>query len=132
MEDLNQKTAEEELKKGNQDASELLENKDKMEEFLQKLEHKLQLVPVAGDTLSMVPTMISLIKSYIKKEYKDIPTGTIIAVISALTYWLAPVDVIPDIVPGWGYVDDTLVIGACIKLVKDDLNDYKKWRDANK
>ena len=131
MDDLNQKTAEEELKKGYKDAEELLNNQDKMEEFLQKLEKKLQLLPVAGDILSMVPTMISLIKSYFKKEYKDIPVGTIIAVISALTYWLTPIDVIPDVVPGWGMVDDTLVIGACLKLVGDDLKDYKKWREEN-
>ena len=44
MDDLNQKTAEEELKKGYKDAEELLNNQDKMEEFLQKLEKKLQLL----------------------------------------------------------------------------------------
>ena len=53
----------------------------------------------------MVPVMISLIKSYIEKEYTEIPLGTIIAVISALIYVVSPIDIIPDSIPGAGYID---------------------------
>ena len=126
---INEKVARKQLDKGIEKAEEILENEDKMERFLQDLEKKLQTVPKAGNVLAMIPTMISLIKSYIKKEYTKIPVGTIVAVISALLYWLSPIDLIPDAIPGVGYIDDTAVIAACIKLVGDDLEEYKKWRD---
>ena len=129
MEDFNETKAQKELEKGYSKAKDLLKNEDKMEAFLRKLEKKLEVIPVAGNKLSMIPVMISLIKAYVKKEYKSIPLGSIIAVISALIYWLAPVDAIPDAIPGVGYVDDALVITACLKLVGSDVDDYKKWRD---
>lgn len=128
---FNEKEAKKELEKGYDEAHELLKDSEKMERFLQKLEGKLKVIPLAGNTLSMIPTMISLIRSYIKKEYKDIPIGSIIAVISALAYWLSPVDAIPDTIPGIGYIDDAAVIGACIKLVGSDIKDYQKWREKN-
>ena len=126
MKEINEERAQKELEKGYENAAELLKNKDKMEEFLQNLEKKLEVIPVTGGTLSMIPTMISLIKSYIKKEYTNIPIGTIIAIISALAYFLSPVDFIPDALPGVGLVDDATVIAVCLKLVKSDLEDYKK------
>ena len=121
--------AKKELENGYSKAEEILENPDKMERFLQRLEKKLKVIPIARKTLSMIPTLISLVKSYIQKEYTEIPIGTIAAVISALLYWLSPVDLIPDVIPGAGYIDDAAVIAVCLKLVGDDLEEYKKWRD---
>ena len=118
-----------ELGKGFSKAEEILEDNDRMEKFLDRLENKLNKVPVAGEVLSMVPVMISMLRSYFKKEYKDIPIGTVIAVISALLYWLTPADIIPDVIPVAGYVDDATVVAACLKLINDDLKEYKIWKD---
>lgn len=118
-----------ELGKGFSKAEDILEDNDRMEKFLDRLENKLNKVPVAGEVLSMVPVMISMLRSYFKKEYKDIPIGTVIAVISALLYWLTPADIIPDVIPVAGYVDDATVVAACLKLINDDLKEYKIWKD---
>lgn len=115
------------FERANKKAKELLENEDKMERFLQRLEKKLKTIPVAGNSLSYVPTLISLVRNYVKKEYGEIPIGSIIAIVAALVYVLSPVDIIPDILPG-GWVDDALVITACLTLVRTDVEDYKKWR----
>ena len=131
MKEFSEEEANIELEKGYKKAEDILKDTNKTEKLLQRLENKLNLIPVAGNTLSMIPTMISLVRSYIKKEYTDIPIGTIVAVISALIYWLSPVDAIPDVIPGLGYVDDAAVIAACLKLVKSDINEYEKWRKEN-
>ena len=131
MKDFNEEVAHEELKKGYDDAEKLLKDDEKMEKFLQKLEKKLKVIPVAGDTLAIVPTMVSLLKNYIKKEYTEIPLGSIIAIISALLYFVSPIDIIPDAIPGIGHVDDAGIILACLKLVKSDVDDYNKWREEN-
>ena len=60
-----------ELGKGFGKAEEILEDEDKLEKFLDRLERKLKKVPVGGDILSMLPVMISMLRSYFKKEYKD-------------------------------------------------------------
>lgn len=130
-EDLDEKKANSILKKGFKKAKEILDDDEKTEKFLQKLEKKLKVIPVGGSTLALVPTLASLVRSYIKKEYTEIPMGTIIAIISALAYMIYPGDVIPDIVPGVGFADDAAVILACIKLVGSDVDDYEEWRKKN-
>ena len=129
---MEEKEAKEELEKGYEKAEELLKDQDKLERVLRRLENKLKNIPVAGKKLAMVPMMISLVKSYVKKEYTDIPIGTIVAVISALVYVLSPIDLIPDIIPGVGYIDDTAVVAACLLLVGSDIEEYQKWRTENK
>lgn len=126
-----EKEAKKELEKGKKEAEKLLNEPEKLELFLQKLEKKLKVVPKLGETLAIVPSMISLIRSYVKKEYTDIPMGSIIAVISALIYFLSPIDIIPDSIPGFGHIDDVAVITACLKWVGDDIKEYEAWREKN-
>ena len=129
--DISEEEALQELKKGYGKAEQLLQSKDKIEEFLQKIERKIKIIPGAGGALANIPIMASLVKSYIKKEYTEIPLGTIIAVLSALIYYLSPFDLVIDGIPVLGSLDDIAVILACLKLVESDLKDYEKWREEN-
>ena len=124
--------AQEELEKGYKKAEKVLSNEKKLDKVLIRTEKKLNLLPVVGTSLAMIPSMISLVRSYTKKEYTEIPIGTIIAIVSALIYFVSPVDLIPDVIPVAGHLDDAAVVGACLALVKSDLDDYKKWRDNKK
>ena len=125
---MSKKQADIELEKGYKKAEKLIKDKNKTEEFLQRLEKKLNEIPKVGKTLSMIPILISLVRSYIKGEYKNVPLGTIIATLSALLYVFFVLDFIPDTIPGAGYIDDALVISACIKLIKSDVEEYQKYR----
>lgn len=128
---LTKKEAKEELEKGYSEAKSMLKDKDKTEIFLQKLEKKLKVIPKVGNTLAMAPTFISLVRDYIKKEYTEVPLGSIIAVLSALIYILAPIDAIPDTIIGAGLIDDALVLNVCLKLVKSDIDEYLEWKELN-
>lgn len=108
-----------------------LSNTSKIEYKLKKLENKLTSIPKLGGALSYVPTMISMVNAYIHKQYHDVPVYSIAAMLIALLYVLSPVDIIPDVIPGVGLLDDAAVVGFCLKLVKDDLDDYKEWRDSS-
>ena len=123
--------AEEQLKNNYTKAEEMLKDVDKIERFLQRLEKKLKVIPLAGKKLSEVPIMASLVVNYVKKEYQDVPIGTIIAVLSALIYFVSPIDLVPDSIPAIGYFDDAAVVAACWKLVESDIDEYLKWRKAH-
>lgn len=75
--------------------------------------------------------LFGIIRDWISGDYRDIPVGSIIAIIIGLLYFVSPVDIIPDFIPG-GLIDDAAVLGIVIKQVKSDLNKYKDWLDENK
>ena len=129
---ISEKKAQKELEKGYGKAEELLGDEDKIEKFLQRLEEKIKVIPLAGEKLAYIPTMVSLVRAYVKKEYTKVPMGSILAIISALAYFLSPIDLIPDFIPAIGLLDDVAVVAVCLKLVESDLDEYIKWREDNK
>jgi len=75
--------------------------------------------------------LMALVKDYWHGRYKVIPYWTIAAVTAALLYVLNPFDLIPDFIPGLGQIDDAAVVAACLLLVRQDLQRYKKWKIAH-
>ena len=130
-EKINEKITEKAYENAKEKAEEILKDKGKTENLLDKAIKKLN-QDGAFEGLSSIPYLIEMIKSYINGEYKEIPVETLVAVVGAIVYWVSPVDVIPDVIPGVGYVDDALVVAYCLKAIKTDLDDYKKWYSENK
>lgn len=116
------------LKKEFNKSEGLLNNRDELETLLQRVEEKLSLIPTIGKKLAIIPTLISLIRNYVRGEYTDIPVGSIISIISALIYFLSPIDFVPDFIPGAGLLDDTVVLMTCLKMVESDVYEYRQWR----
>ena len=109
-------------------AEEIIKNPQKLEELLQQLEAKLKDVPKAGDALSRIPLMISMVRSYITKEYTEISPKVIVSLVCAIIYLLKGKDVIPDNIPVVGYVDDLAVFAAAFMINEPELQAYTQWR----
>jgi uncharacterized membrane protein YkvA (DUF1232 family) len=73
-------------------------------------------------------TLVALLKDYRAGNYRAALYGTIAAVVFALIYVFNPLDIIPDVLPFVGAVDDASVIAACLMLVERDLLKYKNWK----
>ncbi|MBP5279988.1 MAG: DUF1232 domain-containing protein, partial [Erysipelotrichaceae bacterium] len=82
--------------------------------------------------VSYIRLFTSLVRSYAKKEYREIPVGTIIAIVATLIYFVSPIDILPDFIPGFGYVDDAAVVAFCFMNVKSDLDLYRNWLASRK
>ena len=65
-----------------------------------------------------------MIRDYIKGEYKQVPWRMFAATIAALIYVINPFDLIPDFIPGIGWLDDMAMIGLVISGISHDLKDY--------
>lgn len=52
-------------------------------------------------------------------------------IVSAISYLVSPIDLIPDIFPVIGLIDDMALISACIKLTKPELDKYLIWRQEH-
>lgn len=127
-ENLSEEQVKEALESGYAQSEALLNDKDELDDFLYRLEQKINDMPFVGKKFSMIPVMISLVKNYVQGKYTTIPYGTILAVLSALIYFLAPIDIVPDFIPLAGYLDDMAVLGLCMNMVSIDIETYEKWR----
>ncbi len=116
------------ISKNRMGAENLLKDEDRMERFLERLENKLKRIPKVGKKLSNVPILVSLVRSYVRRDYQDIPIGSIIAIVSALIYFVSPIDLIPDNIPVIGYIDDVAVLAFVWTMVEGDVEEYKKWQ----
>lgn len=104
-------------------------NEDAFAAFLKNIEATLKKIPGVGNLLSDIPLLVSLVKSYVDGEYKEIPYNSIVAVVATLLYVVSPIDIIPDIIPVVGFTDDAMAVAFCMKMIHDDLEKYKAWRD---
>ena len=125
------KDIEDAYEQGKQTAEKLLNDPDKMEIFLQRAEQVMQNIPFIGDKLSMLPVMISFVKSYVKNEYREAPVTVPVSIVAALLYLISPKDIISDKIPVLGLADDIAVIYFVWKYVKNDIELYQDWRKEN-
>ena len=61
------------------------------------------------------------------KSY-PVSSKTAAAITGALLYFLNPFDIVPDFIPVIGYLDDVVVMGACLRLIHADLRAYALWK----
>ena len=72
--------------------------------------------------------LMSMVKDYVTGAYREVPYWAIGAAAFALAYVFSPVDLILDIIPGVGFLDDAAVLAMCLKLLDTELNRYKAWK----
>lgn len=125
---LNKKRALEEIQKRFKKAEALLKDDVRMESFLEKIEKKIKWIPFLAQEFKNIPTMVSMVRSYLRGNYTKIPKRTILAIVSALIYFLSPIDLVPDWIPLLGQLDDAIVIASCWNLVNKDVEDYRQWK----
>ena len=109
------------------DAYEYINNPSGLDHLLLTLEEKLRAVPEVGNTLSGLPVVIAMVKSWIKGEYAVQPK-VLATIIAAFLYFIKVKDVIPDNIPVVGMVDDMAVLMFALKVVEPEINAYREWR----
>ena len=72
--------------------------------------------------------LFGLLQDYWNRRYREIPYQAIGAVVFGLLYVLNPFDLIPDMIPGVGLLDDAAVMAICLGLVERELEEYKAWK----
>ena len=138
---MNKDDAKKQIDQNIDKAKEIISDENKFNKFVDEVEKKFNKdvnnreVKFISNTIkglrSYVPLLISLVKSYVKKEYREVPIGTIVTIVAGLLYFLSPVDLIPDFIPGVGLIDDLAIISFCFYGVKTDLDAYSEWKKAN-
>jgi uncharacterized membrane protein YkvA (DUF1232 family) len=105
-----------------QDVNELLEKQQAIEE---KVRNSGKLKRFSSD----IRLMFSMLRDYWQGNYRAVPWKSVAAIAGALVYVLNPLDVIPDLILGFGFIDDAGVVALCLTMVESDLLRYAAWKE---
>lgn len=72
---------------------------------------------------------INLIKDWTKGEYREIPKKTILYMLAGIIYFLIPIDMIPDFLFKFGFLDDLAVLNFIFTSFVEDIEKYKNYKE---
>ncbi|MGH8092227.1 MAG: YkvA family protein [Chthoniobacterales bacterium] len=72
-------------------------------------------------------TMLRLIRGYERGEYQLVSKDALLWVVAALNYLVDPFDLIPDMTPFLGFVDDAIVVEFVVNKTRQTLDDFMIW-----
>ena len=76
--------------------------------------------------------LIRLVKAYARGEYRDVSWQALLLMVTALVYFVIPTDLIPDILLGWGFVDDATLLGWVTTSCKAEIDQFLQWEIKKK
>ena len=112
-------------KVGEEDVKETLGKENEIKKLFER-------VKVLAKYCNDLCEIFELLRDRVAGIYMETPWTTIAALTGALIYVLSLFDLILDIIPGIGFLDDAIVIGLAIKLAQPDLEKYRAWKTARK
>ena len=63
-------------------------------------------------------------------EYTGIPKGQLIMGLAGLVYLISPVDIIPDVLPFFGFVDDAALMLWLVRNAAEQVERFEQWEQA--
>ena len=90
---------------------------------------KTRSIPKApfADMWAYLLAMLRLIRAYYRGEYRNVRFANLVLIIGAIIYVLDPWDLIPDWIPGLGFVDDATVLAFAVQKTREALDDFAAW-----
>jgi len=88
----------------------------------------IRLTPKLTEMPALVRTAPAMFRDLFARRYRQFPAATVVGGILGLAYLINPFDLIPDILPLVGIVDDTLIVGIFLTLLGRDVKKYLLWK----
>ncbi|SDX95481.1 YkvA family protein [Salimicrobium album] len=109
---------------------EYMSNPSKMKQLFQNAEEKAEKNEgYLKEAVEKIMLLASLLRAYKRGEYRDVSNKTIVMVVATLLYFVTPVDAWPDFLP-LGYVDDLALLGYTMRVINEDLDAFREWKEA--
>ena len=71
---------------------------------------------------------IDMLRCSVRGEYQDLSKTTIGIAAGTLLYFVAPLDLLPDLLPAVGFIDDFAVIAFAVTAVREEIEHFRLWR----
>ena len=86
---------------------------------------------VFKETWAYFQAMLRLIRAYYRGDYRQVPMPTLLLIIATIIYIVNPLDLIPDWIPGLGFLDDAFILAFAVHRTRQSLDDFMAWETAS-
>jgi uncharacterized membrane protein YkvA (DUF1232 family) len=110
-------------------AQEIAGEESKLRKLLKNVAEKLDRLahhPKVQAVIEPIKIFKRMIQAHMNGSHK-VSAKSLILMVLGLVYFLSPIDVIPDFLPGLGFTDDLSVILAVYHAVKHEVEDFLAW-----
>ncbi|WEY92200.1 YkvA family protein [Bacillus subtilis] len=75
-----------------------------------------------------ITIFFQMLRDWRNGDYPRSQLKTLLLLTAAILYIVMPLDIIPDVILGLGFIDDAAVLSLIWTLIKKELSQYEKWR----
>ena len=112
-------------------ASSILGKKGRILLLLTKLGTKLRSVKMKDLNVKEKFFILGrLLKAYALGKYREIPWKTLLLITAAVLYFVNPIDLIPDWIPGLGFTDDLGILMSVYSSITNEIDKFLTWEKS--
>ena len=116
------------LEKRTKKAIRLISDNERATAVVRKILNKAKKIRGMSGYIDNIESMCRLVKDYADGRYTEVSRKSVLIIASALIYLLTPIDLVPDIIPIIGRLDDIAVVAYVIRTMRVELVKYNVWR----
>jgi len=107
---------------GERQIPKVLDRRDRVKRELRAIPERMQKVT------NQATLVLELIDDYRDGSYREVPWHALAAAGAALLYSVSPGDVVPDVIPFLGQIDDAFVLTLAMRFIQGDLERYARFK----
>ena len=81
-----------------------------------------------ADAIMLFP----MLKDTCRGRYKYLPWWCIALPVLAALYVVSPIDIVPDVLPVLGQLDDAGIVFLCFRMLEPEIARYRRWCEENR
>lgn len=106
-------------------------NKQRLSSILRASLIKLKQNPRELEKIgNQIRLLLQLLRDWMNGNYRDISRSSILTLVGGLIYFIVPTDILPDIIPITGFLDDISVITFVYTKIAQDIEKYAQWKET--
>ena len=74
--------------------------------------------------------VLRMLRAWNRGLYRGVRWSTILASLGAMIYFVNPFDLVPDIFPIFGYLDDATIVAWVLHSIRGDLENFRAWEQS--
>ncbi len=115
-------------------AEDIARDPERAADLVGRAEKKAERVAAARRStgyLGDLRALARLVSAWLGGRYRRVPWRTIVSAVAALLYFVNPCDVVPDVLPIIGFLDDAAVVAFVVRAARGDIDAFRLWEDED-